>query len=562
MAQNSRPLENVDLPEDPPGSSPPPEGPEKQPPKKRTMRLVSFNVNGWPPTAENAAMSATSASAASAASAAASASSKAARDRTTSAGLARWIGERLGADVLCLQETKISDRKLKDECKKLGVLKGYESFWSCSKPPVSFFFFQSFSSVKVFFFVFFFSPRLLNLFSPSLQTLSLSLSLPFSPTTPPLEQRTGYSGVATYCRSPEWSPTACFEGEEVLPTMHVFDHIPGGDAAVEALGLGASGASILSPPTYEGEGRYVETQFGDDLVVINVYVPNAGEREADGGVRSGVKVAFLRALRRRVDEILTESKNQGNKNRGVIVCGDFNVAVCQDDVSLDLTVNRFPEPMRFEDIYSNEERSALAALMAPPMVDAFRALNPEATARAAPAWRRGFTVWNQKTSARSRDEGLRIDFFLVSDNLRATRCEVVGDRRVVPWPWSDHAALLLEIEVAASQEGKEGGGGGAATTTTTKAEASSASSAAGAAAAAAAAPSSSPPPLPSSSRSLSSTPLLPRPPPPHEPIPQSSLRHQRWQPDPKQPTIFSMFGKQQKRAADEAEAAEARKAKK
>lgn len=98
------------------------------------MRLVSFNVNGWPPTAENAAMSATSTNAKSAA---AAASSKAARDKATSAGLARWIGERLGADILCLQETKISDDRLKGEFKKLGVLKGYESFWSCSKPPVS-----------------------------------------------------------------------------------------------------------------------------------------------------------------------------------------------------------------------------------------------------------------------------------------------------------------------------------------------------------------------------------------------------------------------------------------
>lgn len=96
------------------------------------MRLVSFNVNGWPPTAENAAMSATSAQAKSAA-----AASKTARDKATSAGLARWIGERLGADVLCLQETKISDERLRSEFKKLGVLKGYESFWSCSKPPVS-----------------------------------------------------------------------------------------------------------------------------------------------------------------------------------------------------------------------------------------------------------------------------------------------------------------------------------------------------------------------------------------------------------------------------------------
>jgi len=180
------------------------------------MRLICFNVNSWPPTAKNAAMSVTSATALSAAAAA----SKPAQARATSAALARWLSERLDADVLCLQETKVSERKLA-EIKELAVLKGYESFWSCSRPP-----------------------------------------------------RTGYSGTAIFCRSPKWSPTRCAE-EEVLPATHIFDHIPGGEAAVEALGLGPS---LLSPPSYEGEGRFLEVELGEDLTLINVYVPNAGDR--------------------------------------------------------------------------------------------------------------------------------------------------------------------------------------------------------------------------------------------------------------------------------------------
>lgn len=50
-----------------------------------------------------------------------------------------------------------------------------------------------------------------------------------------------------------------------------------------------------------------------------------------------------------------------------------------------------------------------------------------------------------------------------------------------------------------------------------------------------------------------------RPPPPHEPIPQSSLKHPRWRPDPRQPTIAAMFGR--KRAADDKAAAVAKKKK-
>ena len=447
----------------------------QQRPERSTMRLICFNVNSWPPTAKNAAMSVTSATALSAAAAA----SKPAQARATSAALARWLSERLDADVLCLQETKVSERKLA-EIKELAVLKGYESFWSCSRPP-----------------------------------------------------RTGYSGTAIFCRSPKWSPTRCAE-EEVLPATHIFDHIPGGEAAVEALGLGPS---LLSPPSYEGEGRFLEVELGEDLTLINVYVPNAGDREADGGVRAGVKVAFLRALRRRVDEILAQASKEG-KNRGVVLCGDLNLAAAREDVCLKFD---------FDGLYSPEEMSALRALMAPPMVDAFRRLHPEATAGSAEG-QRGFTVWDQRSNARSRDDGLRIDFFLVSDNLRLARCEVVAD---IPWPWSDHAALLLEIEEAPPEALASGGGG---------------ATAAAASSAAAGAPPSSPPapPSPPPSSSLASRPLLVRPPPPHEPVPQSSIKHPRWQPDPRQPTIAALFGAAGKKrvAGGGAVAAEAAKKKK
>ena len=478
-SQNSRSVETFDLPEDSSGSSSLlSEGPKKRPKKKKkTMRLVSFNVNSWPVTAESvlAASAAASSSAASATSAASFSSSKAAKDRATSAALARWIGERLRADVLCLQETRLSEEKLRQECKALACLEGYESFWSCAA-----------------------APRL-----------------------------RGYSGVATYCRSPQWSPTACFEGEEVLPAMHAFDHMPGGAAAVQALGRGpgAGGPRVAASPSFELEGRLLEVEFGDDLTVINVYAPNVGDSERDGGVRGGVKNAFFRALRRRIEEILARSKERG-KTRGVICCGDFNQAPSNDDVFAGIPEARVLGLDVYEQ-YTREERDALAALMAPPMVDAFRALHPEATATGAAPWARGFTVWDLAAKARQRDEGLRIDFFLVSDNLRVTRCEVVES---IPGEWSDHAAVMLEIEVAeGGGRGGDGGGGGAA-----EAEVSSSVAAAGAAA-----------------------PLLPRPPPPHAPIEKSSLKYLGWQ-----PSILAMFRKHQqqqqkkkKRAADEAQAA-------
>lgn len=57
-----------------------------------------------------------------------------------------------------------------------------------------------------------------------------------------------------------------------------------------------------------------------------------------------------------------------------------------------------------------------------------------------------FTVWDEKTSARAFNEGVRIDYVLCSKRLidqgQVVSCEVLTN---IPPKWSDHAALLLEL---------------------------------------------------------------------------------------------------------------------
>ena len=68
-------------------------------------------------------------------------------------------------------------------------------------------------------------------------------------------------------------------------------------------------------------------------------------------------------------------------------------------------------------------------------------------------WRRlhpddisSYTFWDEKTSARPYNHGMRIDYVLASPGIaaRVASCEVLGAEALPP-KWSDHAGVLLEL---------------------------------------------------------------------------------------------------------------------
>ncbi|KAK9908864.1 hypothetical protein WJX75_003939 [Coccomyxa subellipsoidea] len=215
------------------------------------------------------------------------------------------------------------------------------------------------------------------------------------------QEKKGYSGVATYVAD-KYSP------------VH---------AQVDCLGTG--NADI------DREGRVVLTDLGA-FVLINVYVPNAGDRSGDGE-RMAFKVRFLTALKEKCDALVAAG-------RQVIIVGDLNIAASQKDVHSKLDYNR---------MYSQEEKALLHSLLHD-YTDIWRLRHPDETST--------FTVWDEKTSARAFNEGVRIDYALLSPGLleHVVSCEVISTLppkwRVVQETERDVAVMLSSRMSSGVQE--------------------------------------------------------------------------------------------------------------
>jgi exodeoxyribonuclease-3 len=86
----------------------------------------------------------------------------------------------------------------------------------------------------------------------------------------------------------------------------------------------------------------------------------------------------------------------------IVICGDVNTAHKEIDIS---------RPKQNEKIsgFLPIERAWMDKLVAHGFLDTFRILNKEGG---------NYSWWDQKTKARERNVGWRIDYFFVSENLK------------------------------------------------------------------------------------------------------------------------------------------------
>ena len=166
------------------------------------------------------------------------------------------------------------------------------------------------------------------------------------------------------------------------------------------------------------EGRMQVARFGR-LTVINAYFPNGSGRDRDHS-RVPYKLDFYRA----VFELAQRRRRAGQR---VLIMGDFNTAVRELDLAR-------PRDNKKTSGFLDCERAEFERWLAAGWVDSFR------------EFERGgghYSWWTQRGTARARNIGWRIDYVLVSPNVRPflrgafIQPEVLG---------SDHAPVGVELD--------------------------------------------------------------------------------------------------------------------
>jgi len=167
---------------------------------------------------------------------------------------------------------------------------------------------------------------------------------------------------------------------------------------------------------FDSEGRVIFTEF-NEYVLANVYFPNGGR----GPERLKYKLDFY-------DELFFYINKNYKSRKGIIITGDFNTAHNEIDLA---------KPQQWSKVsgFLNEERAWIERIINLGYVDVFRVLNPNV---------QKFTYWDQISRARQRNEGWRIDYFMVSEDIagKVTFAEIHDTIT-----GSDHCPVSINIEI-------------------------------------------------------------------------------------------------------------------
>jgi len=163
------------------------------------------------------------------------------------------------------------------------------------------------------------------------------------------------------------------------------------------------------------EGRVIAAEF-DDYWLVTVYTPNAKPDLTRIPLREQWDPAFLELMQRL------------EQDKPVVFCGDLNVAHTEDDLAR-------PKDNKGKKGFTDEERSGFQAFVDAGFIDTFREFHEG---------NGNYTWWSYYSKARERNVGWRIDYFLVSRDLKAN----LNDAQIHPeLMGSDHCPVSLELSV-------------------------------------------------------------------------------------------------------------------
>ena len=203
-------------------------------------------------------------------------------------------------------------------------------------------------------------------------------------------ERKGYSGTAIFTK--------------IKPMSVIYD-LPGLKNGELTDGFG----DALS------EGRVITMEF-ETFYVVTVYTPNA---------KRGLE--RLEYRHKKWDPAFLKHVRALEKNKPVVMCGDFNVAHKEIDLAR-------PKDNVKNAGFTPQEREGMNKLIDAGFVDTFRYLHPDAEGQ--------YSWWSHFAKARERNVGWRIDYFFVSDSLK----EIIKKATIHTDVFgSDHCPVGIEL---------------------------------------------------------------------------------------------------------------------
>ncbi|MDO6736724.1 exodeoxyribonuclease III [Wenyingzhuangia sp. 2_MG-2023] len=165
--------------------------------------------------------------------------------------------------------------------------------------------------------------------------------------------------------------------------------------------------------TMDFEGRNLRVDY-DTFSVMSLYLPS-GTNDA----RLGFKLNYMDEFLDYVTELRKEIPN-------LIICGDYNI--CHEEIDI-----HNPKQNKNTSGFLPVERAWLSKFIGSGFVDSFRHFNKEP---------HHYSWWSYRANARNNNKGWRIDYHMVTDNLkeRMERAYILPEAK-----HSDHCPIVLEI---------------------------------------------------------------------------------------------------------------------
>lgn len=167
---------------------------------------------------------------------------------------------------------------------------------------------------------------------------------------------------------------------------------------------------------HDKEGRVITAEF-ENYYVLTCYTPNSQNELARLDYRMTWEDAFL-------DYIKTLSTK-----KPLIYCGDLNVAFAEIDL-------KNPKTNRRNAGFTDEEREKMGIVLNSGFVDTFRYLYPDLKDK--------YSWWSYRASARAKNVGWRIDYFIVSDSIKDKILDAKIHDDILG---SDHCPVELDLDI-------------------------------------------------------------------------------------------------------------------